>query len=619
MKLVQTHSAQTGSLAYSADFDLSDFTWTTEASDDLAIEIAPEPQVRKLYPQRRQPLPLVAMTTLPVLAGCTNEIIEPHETLMDVQPLSISGGSVFWGLVTASAIVGAYVFASSQNWIPSIKRTKESPEKIPSRFIETTNSTAEATNYFKARAKQLLIDGYKWMENVEEVLVEPSGIGSDLTETPWCARTYYKHEATGKIYQAIFVYEDYMHQGFYSAYIKDLGKNMMSPIITIPDCKIERFLRKRGAPHVVAGHFTETTEYKMISAYYGDQKAERSGVYYMNHIDEGLYILRQLGASERAMRAYCLHPLMQGDTDLVQTFSGDLSGIDAEILVLAMEYRNIANAYLSRREIHSLNDIALSPLEDVNMMLRADKIQNYKDFLRYHADSHPRRVQLEEYFLNWLSKLGLSLDLFWKLSQNIDGLHHGDVFETADDSLKTEIILATQINLVRENDEGELEFYLQQRAPGMRSFRNMWCSMGGQAEPGQTTRQTAITEASEEGAVSLVGRKLILLRGSRTKPIVRKGKDGVTTVNRIYVMPIYLADGRGLNPRIDQAKDEVQKHGWFTIKKALAMHAEAVAKHPDADPSNIPGGIPPRMLETLHALNDLPEGHTVDSLLVSLN
>ena len=40
-------------------------------------------------------------------------------------------------------------------------------------------------------------------------------------------------------------------------------------------------------------------------------------------------------------------------------------------------------------------------------MLIADKVQNYKDFLLYHYGIHERSNQLNQYFINWLSYLGI--------------------------------------------------------------------------------------------------------------------------------------------------------------------------------------------------------------------
>ena len=150
----------------------------------------------------------------------------------------------------------------------------------------------------------------------------------------------------------------------------------------------------------------------MIKEFYGDKTAKRSGVKLMNHITEGLEILEQIHASDLAKRAYCIHPMVQGDAELFLNFH-KLEGLDARVITLAMEYRRVANAYLSRRTISNINEIELSPLEDVNDMLVADKLQNQKDFILYHKDSHPRSKELNEYFNNWFKRLEIDENV-WK-------------------------------------------------------------------------------------------------------------------------------------------------------------------------------------------------------------
>jgi hypothetical protein len=154
-------------------------------------------------------------------------------------------------------------------------------------------------------------------------------------------------------------------------------------------------------------------EYAAIRRHYGDRRAERSGVLLMRHIDEGLEVLASYGADDATLRAYALHPLVQADEGLERSVD-DLAQMtdDARVLLLAMEYRNIANQYLSTRVISDIGEIHLGPLPEVALMLKADKIQNYKDFLLYHRETHPRRAELESYFRSWLARLDISDEEF---------------------------------------------------------------------------------------------------------------------------------------------------------------------------------------------------------------
>ena len=148
-------------------------------------------------------------------------------------------------------------------------------------------------------------------------------------------------------------------------------------------------------------------EYCLLRKWYQNDKAKRSQVPLINHINEGLSILKDLNASQASQRAFCLHPLLQSDEDLAKNATKVASLVDPYVLLLTMEYRKTANAYLSSRTIDSFEEICLSPLKEVNDMLCADKIQNFKDFLLYHQSTHPRAPELTQYFTNWLYKLNM--------------------------------------------------------------------------------------------------------------------------------------------------------------------------------------------------------------------
>ncbi len=144
--------------------------------------------------------------------------------------------------------------------------------------------------------------------------------------------------------------------------------------------------------------------YDLIQNYYGDKQAKRSKLPLINHIDEGLILLSSMNATNIVIEAYCLHPILQSDEDFRNNKSFDFSGINTESIILAMEYRRVANSYLSTGDLKQFAGISC---EEIRQMLVADKVQNYKDFLIYHADNHKRSKELDQYFNNWFLILNI--------------------------------------------------------------------------------------------------------------------------------------------------------------------------------------------------------------------
>lgn len=162
-------------------------------------------------------------------------------------------------------------------------------------------------------------------------------------------------------------------------------------------------------------------EYSEVSKFYGDRRASRSGLPYMRHIDEGLYILSKLGGTPAALRAFCLHPLIQGREDFQDSVNkGVLERAfklgrkeTAEAVALAIEYRYIANAYTSRMPPSDQYKITRSPLEQVNLMLKADKIQNYKDALLSVIPKYPEEAtRLITYFEHYMEYFEIDAEEF---------------------------------------------------------------------------------------------------------------------------------------------------------------------------------------------------------------
>ncbi len=170
-----------------------------------------------------------------------------------------------------------------------------------------------------------------------------------------------------------------------------------------------------SAPICLPHSFERDPHFRAIAEFYGDTRAERSGVPYINHIREGLHVLDAISGTLAAKQAYCLHPLFQGDKELASQSPHKIEALERWPLLLAMEYRKTANAYLSNREIKSPEEIRLSPLPEVQQMLIADKVQNRKDFDLYHLGSHPRSAELQQYFQNWFLRLGISEEFYQRM------------------------------------------------------------------------------------------------------------------------------------------------------------------------------------------------------------
>jgi hypothetical protein len=263
------------------------------------------------------------------------------------------------------------------------------------RFPMWADGRDEAIHYLGERARQGLIDGWKASRDYEPLAFD----GRE------CGVRSFSFSPSGQRHQTVYIYRAHRRRGLFAEH---LLRTRDTPVVTTPDDDLEHYLERHGVRYQVIADFIETQEYRLIAELYGEQRAARSGLYYMNHIDEGLAVLGALGASDRARRAFCLHPVLQNDEALAAAYAAvPLITMDPQVLVLALEFRKVANAAPPERALVSADEIALSPLPEVNDMLRADKLQNYKDFLAHHAARHPRADELVRYFGLWLERLGI--------------------------------------------------------------------------------------------------------------------------------------------------------------------------------------------------------------------
>lgn len=265
------------------------------------------------------------------------------------------------------------------------------------RFNKDAETASEAKEYLLNRARQLLVDDISFC-----------GFNESWVKTPGVVSAYFSCNKTDVVYASHYILKQYRGSGLYEKIARSTDK----PIITTPDCQLESILINKKIPYRLAGYFQNWTEYKAISEHYGYIKAKRSNIPYMNHIDEGLAIMKKLGCKETAMKAFCIHPIYQIDSDFSLFMKNNVLVSDSPfVTALAVEYRNVANSYLAYMPRRHYNEINLSPLPEVNQMLIADKIQNRKDF-ENNYNKYSNKEELSYYFKTWLFKLRIKESVY---------------------------------------------------------------------------------------------------------------------------------------------------------------------------------------------------------------
>ncbi len=286
------------------------------------------------------------------------------------------------------------------------------------RLNKNANNLEEVTQYYQDRARQLISSGFFWDKKISEVFVFGTPIGVKTK--------FYKNN---KEYVSAYVYEKVRgskaaSKGNYTTIVNPI----QDMIVTVPDCDLVDYLKHKSFDFTVAQTIPESTEkaYELISRAYGNTVSKRANIPYMNHIDEGIFILKMLNANDDAIGGWMLHPIFQVP-ELENVYGEEAKlKLDAAQVMIAMDYARVANAYLSHRKIDNIEQIELSPIAEVNQCLIADKIQNMKDFINYHSDTHPRAIDLYEYFQNWILRLDIPYGFVQNMLKALESIEKED-------------------------------------------------------------------------------------------------------------------------------------------------------------------------------------------------
>lgn len=272
------------------------------------------------------------------------------------------------------------------------------------RLNHTTTDTSELLEFAFTRSRQLLSVGYSLTD-----------ISVSSTQYTCISALYSKGN---KEYKAIYMLHSHRCGKNFSDWNERFRPDLPTLIVAQP--WMVQYLRFNSIDSIaVNGPFT-MPEYQAVERYYNNRKPTRANVWLMNHVDEGLAILHAYGADPKASEVFCLHPLIQSDSELLNN-RHLLTEFPLFDWAGTFEYRSVANEYLAHRDIESSSSIRLSPLEYVNQAILADKIQNYKDFMLHH-NKHINYSRLFTYFHNWFDIFDVSttflIDILITLYEN---------------------------------------------------------------------------------------------------------------------------------------------------------------------------------------------------------
>lgn len=143
---------------------------------------------------------------------------------------------------------------------------------------------------------------------------------------------------------------------------------------------------------------------------------------FRDHIDQGTKILSWLGANNDTIVAFTLHGMFQSDSALSTAIADGLHRkLPAPVLLLVMEYRNKANAWLRTGPNNwRVSEPPTIPLPEVRQMLIADKVQNMVN-AQLHYQHREDYQDIMSYFDAWFKHLSFTdIDTAIKICTSIE-------------------------------------------------------------------------------------------------------------------------------------------------------------------------------------------------------